>query len=275
MTITFKPLIGDDRQRLLDALRGNAERSEPIRMDRRDTSFVPGDPVPETNPTDEQVISMIRSVPCHYADNRATTLALELLRSSPEYLDDARQGAPVSNSVIGSLLSLPPHSIPRQYAEEGVREALALLDSSQAESAEPDSGGNFTLPRTGKPPLRFQGEFVAEASSHIGVNGGPLQNRWHEIALYRTAAGKLVWSVTYRTRWQGEYDHHTVGVVELEAALIDELTIEYDMLAHYAGYPAGDAYADRDRRQRDAIRLGYERAVAEVLAAADISEEVE
>ena len=58
----FRPLNDNQRQQLIDALRGNAERDSTILMDRRDTSFLgTSDEV-----TDEEVISAIKSVPCHY-----------------------------------------------------------------------------------------------------------------------------------------------------------------------------------------------------------------
>lgn len=58
----FRPLNDTQRQQLIDALRGNAENDRAILMDRRDTSFVgSADEV-----TDDEVISAIKSVPCHY-----------------------------------------------------------------------------------------------------------------------------------------------------------------------------------------------------------------
>jgi hypothetical protein len=58
----FRPLAGVERQQLLAALRGNADRDLAILMDRRDTSFVgTTDEV-----SDEEVIGCIKSVPCHY-----------------------------------------------------------------------------------------------------------------------------------------------------------------------------------------------------------------
>ena len=54
-------------------------------------------------------------------------LAIKLLRDSPEYEADARIGAPRNNSVAGAVLSLT-YGIPRHYAEQYVREALAALD---------------------------------------------------------------------------------------------------------------------------------------------------
>jgi len=58
----FRPLNDSERRQLVNALRGNAEDDRVIVMDRRDTSFIGTvDEVP-----DDEVISAIKSVPCHY-----------------------------------------------------------------------------------------------------------------------------------------------------------------------------------------------------------------
>ncbi len=58
----YTPLLETERTRLQAALRANAELGRTILTDRRDTSFVgTTDEV-----TDEEVITAIRSVPCHY-----------------------------------------------------------------------------------------------------------------------------------------------------------------------------------------------------------------
>ena len=58
----FRPLNEVERKHLVNALRGNAEQGRVLLLDRRDTSFAgSADEVP-----DEEVISAIRSVPCHY-----------------------------------------------------------------------------------------------------------------------------------------------------------------------------------------------------------------
>jgi hypothetical protein len=58
----FRPLNDTERRSLITALRGNADRGLAILMDRRDTSFAgTADEV-----TDEEVITAIKSVPCHY-----------------------------------------------------------------------------------------------------------------------------------------------------------------------------------------------------------------
>jgi hypothetical protein len=58
----FRPVTTEERQKLIDALRGNAQDNLAILMDRRDTSFVGASP----EISDEEVISAIQSVPCHY-----------------------------------------------------------------------------------------------------------------------------------------------------------------------------------------------------------------
>jgi hypothetical protein len=58
----FRPLNDTERRQLISALRGNAENDRAILMDRRTTGFAgTADEV-----TDEEVISAIKSVPCHY-----------------------------------------------------------------------------------------------------------------------------------------------------------------------------------------------------------------
>jgi len=58
----FRPLNDSERQQLISALRGNAEGDRAILTDRRDTSFAGT----TEEVTDEEVISAIKSVPCHY-----------------------------------------------------------------------------------------------------------------------------------------------------------------------------------------------------------------
>jgi hypothetical protein len=58
----FRPLNDTERRQLIAALRGNAESDRAILTDRRDTSFAGT----TDDVTDEEVITAIRSVPCHY-----------------------------------------------------------------------------------------------------------------------------------------------------------------------------------------------------------------
>lgn len=58
----FRPLAETERRHLLTALRGNADRGLTLLLDRRDTSFVG---VAQDLP-DEQVMTAVKSIPCHY-----------------------------------------------------------------------------------------------------------------------------------------------------------------------------------------------------------------
>ena len=58
----FRTVTTEERQKLINALRGNAEDNLAILMDRRDTSFVGS----SEEVSDDEVISAIQSVPCHY-----------------------------------------------------------------------------------------------------------------------------------------------------------------------------------------------------------------
>jgi len=58
----FRPLAEKERQRLSEALLDNAENRCALLMDAKDTSFA--GTVEEIS--DEEVISAIKSIPCHY-----------------------------------------------------------------------------------------------------------------------------------------------------------------------------------------------------------------
>lgn len=129
----------------------------------------------------------------------------------------------------------------------------------------PSRCAEFRLTRTGKPALVFAGELIAGATSFIPVNGGALQNRWHELAVYRTAGGKWVAAVGFRSCWQGEHDHDAAEIFARPDQLVSWL-LRYSPRDHWLGYPAGAAYAERQARIEAEIRGGYERAVSALLA---------
>jgi hypothetical protein len=64
----FQALGVEERNRLITALGRNAVGGEAILMSRRDTSFVgtTGSVGTVEDLTDEEVITAIQSVPCHY-----------------------------------------------------------------------------------------------------------------------------------------------------------------------------------------------------------------
>lgn len=268
MTVEFRPLSTEERTKLGDALRRNIE-GEPIQMRGTDTQFLATD---EADDSIEHLINTIRSVPCHYADDRAMQLAVKMLRESPEYLADAREGYKVGNSVIGSLLSLQ-YKIPRQYAEQAVAEAVAIIDSSNAETIPGEPvGGNYTLRRSGQAPLTFRGELIA--SSDGERQGGKEHTRWHELAIYRTAGGKYVAVISFRTKWQGELDHD-----EAEPLATPEEVARYFRVwrptQFVAGFPEGQHYAARQEKLLADIANRYYEQVSELLSGGEFDEVID
>jgi len=65
-------------------------------------------------------------------DEMLVKAALDMLRDNPRFVADARAGARVNNSIVGSLLSIE-YRAPRWATERAVRQALAILDSKADE----------------------------------------------------------------------------------------------------------------------------------------------
>jgi len=199
--------------------------------------------------------------------DQAVKIAVELLRGNETYIADARAGAPVGNSVVGSLLSIQ-HQIPRQYGEAAVVEALRILDGDPKQD-----GDVITLTRTGKAPLRFTGELLEESDGRI--QGGKDHNRWHHLAVYRTGGNSYVVRIAYKTIWQGELDREITEIVGKPEAVAVVLR-DYDPTSHVQGYPPGEHYAAKQARTLDDIRRRYDSQVSEILASApEFAEEVE
>jgi len=68
-------------------------------------------------------------------DEQLVQSALQMLRANPRYAADARAGAPLGNSIVGSLLAIE-YRAPRWATERAVRQALAILDAEEDEEDE-------------------------------------------------------------------------------------------------------------------------------------------
>lgn len=137
------------------------------------------------------------------------------------------------------------------------------------------------LSRTGEAPLAFEGELLAEASGRQ-VHGKE-RNRWHEVAAYRTAGGKYVLGITYRSCWEGERDHHGAVVEDGIEGVAEHLRSTVPTL-HIEGYRTILARVPDDRespyRARQAaleaqLTEDWSHLVAEVLEALGVEERIE
>jgi hypothetical protein len=132
-------------------------------------------------------------------------------------------------------------------------------------------GHNVVLHPSGRAPVAFAGQKLAEAGGRIVA--GQERNRWHELALYRLAGGgqhrgpQYVLAIRYRTQWLGEHDRCEVIDSSAAGDLVAELQA-YDPCGHVLGYPPGEQYEAKRARLHSQLRQDWEAAVSDLLAAA-------
>jgi hypothetical protein len=128
---------------------------------------------------------------------------------------------------------------------------------------------NIRIARTGLPALAFDGELLAESGGKVAA--GKEQNRWHSLALYRTAGGRYVATVEYHTQWQGELDHTVAEEIGLES--VADWFRGYNPTSHCQGFPRSPAYAERQAHLEGWLRQRYEDAVGTLLSAVEALDE--
>ena len=140
---------------------------------------------------------------------------------------------------------------------ERVRAELAI----RAQTEEPFQSVRLT--RTGDAPLAFSGRILADVSGkRIGEGAVP---RWHDLAIYETAAGQYVVTIGYRTTAKDEMGRDTLAVVVDRHELRDALK-RYDPVAHVQGFPP---------RLLAMMRRQWDGLIALALTEADVEERVE
>jgi hypothetical protein len=149
---------------------------------------------------------------------------------------------------------------------ERVRAELAI----RAQTEEPFQSVRLT--RTGDAPLVFSGRVLADVSSkQLGEGDVP---RWHDLAIYETAAGQYVVAIGYRTTSKGETGRDTLAVVVDRSELRDALK-RYDPVAHVPGASSGPPLADKQARLVTMMRQQWESLITLALTEVDLEERVE
>lgn len=149
---------------------------------------------------------------------------------------------------------------------ERVRAELAI----RAQTEEPFQ--NVRLTRTGDAPLTFSGRILADVSGKRLGEGDV--TRWHDLAIYETAAGQYVVAIAYRTTWKGEMARDTLAVVIDRNELRDALK-RYDPVAHVRGVPPGPQLAEKQARLAAMMRQQWDGLIAMALTEVDVEERVE
>lgn len=123
--------------------------------------------------------------------------------------------------------------------------------------------GQVKLTRTGQRPLEFTGEIVAEADSRWSA--GRENNRWHELALYKTESGKYVLAVDYQTQWEGEHNHHDAWILDSPVD-VESILTSLDPCEHMESMPSAPQFQDKDQKRRQILTWNYKNAVSELLS---------
>lgn len=124
---------------------------------------------------------------------------------------------------------------------------------------------SYRLDRTGKPPLAFEGEFIAGAYGEEMLDEKRRNPRWHDLELYRTRSGRYVLSVRYASTWKEEVGFDEVVVVDSPEDVKGELA-RWDPLAPVAGYPPGEQFAAKQERLLADVRARFDRTVSELFS---------
>ena len=129
------------------------------------------------------------------------------------------------------------------------------------------------LTRAGHAPLVFAGELVAEKAAKPEA-GRSDHLRWHDLRVYRTAGGKLVAEIVFRTEWKRETDEHAAIACDDEGALIDALR-SYDPVRPGIGFPPGAQFREKQARLEAGLPRDYEARVTAVLEQLGAEERIE
>ncbi len=107
----------------------------------------------------------------------------------------------------------------------------------------------YTLPRTGRAPIRFEGKHI----DHIETAEG---KREHAITIYQTQAGKLIAQVQYLTEWPRETGRSTVFIAGVWPILVDQLAA-YRAGDDVTGFPAGDQFRQQEAITKREVQEAY------------------
>jgi hypothetical protein len=130
---------------------------------------------------------------------------------------------------------------------------------------------DYSLIRSGQPPLAFRGELLSEVMPPEAAI--PKLKRWHVVRLYRTAAGQYVLEIEFHTVYDpSQVDVEVADDVE-DLRLICERYC--DDIPEIVAYPVTDRF--RERQKELIVRKlqdHFEAAVAQILNRPEFAERI-
>jgi len=125
----------------------------------------------------------------------------------------------------------------------------------------------FKLRRSGRAPLKFNGELLAEASSRSEKKSNR-KTSGHLVRIYRTAAGKYVLQIEYGSDYRQETPAWTAEVCD-KASDVRSMLETYDPALDVTGYPPEPSFAARQKILLDETRRRFSAIVSEILESDD------
>jgi hypothetical protein len=125
----------------------------------------------------------------------------------------------------------------------------------------------YKLPRTGRSPVRFEGNEIANRITPEG-------KRQHAITIYKTQAGNLIACVQYLTEWPRETERDTVFIEQAWPALVEQLA-SYRAGNDVTGFPAGEQFRQQEAITRREIQDNYDSLLSTICEELDWIEEVD
>jgi EXLDI family protein len=105
----------------------------------------------------------------------------------------------------------------------------------------------YKIRRDGERALAFSGRIIGQADDKNHNS-----TRWTTVTIYRTASGRVVAKVEYRTQWQGESDHVRADSFATAAGAIGYLrnSGDYD-IEGYLSPAAQEAIEDASKNDEE------------------------
>lgn len=133
------------------------------------------------------------------------------------------------------------------------------------------------IPRTGKPALQIEGELLAAQRGKLHL--GQALQRWYDLAIYRTRAGKIVVAAEYGSTWQGEDTQAAAEVVETLHAVpsaLQTVKAQLDSRTSHYGYPVayGAQFQAKQERMLALLLSVWESRVTLLMDELDLTEAV-
>ena len=125
----------------------------------------------------------------------------------------------------------------------------------------------FTIARSGREPIQFDGELLAQVSGG-DKHAQKKHKRWHQIAIYSTESGKYVVHVAFRCDNRYDAPHDDVELCAGPADVIWHLR-RHHPTAYIRGWPLPQ-HKTHDARLRNGLSDNFEALVAEVLSASEV-----